>query len=264
MPASETMRCTWPEFAAVLLSRELRDGETGSPGGSRSEIPLAAARLAQLTHAPNLSIITSAVGFVANITDKPWAPLCRSTMDWRNIACGTEAVMASSGVFHTRRDWFFAGALQVDGYGNINLNRVRLEDGSELRGPGAAGLAYSASMARRYFIYMHEHSTRSFVKTLDYRTAIGWGDGPGSREELRLRGGGPALVVSPRAVMDFDESSKRLRLRSLHPGQTRDEVLANTGCELLVTEPIIQTPVPTVRELELLRAQVDRDGVLRN
>ncbi|WP_204279348.1 hypothetical protein, partial [Enterobacter asburiae] len=62
---------SWPELAAVVLSRELRDGEVGSPGGSRSEIPLAAARLAQLTHAPNLAIITSAAGFVANMVGKP-------------------------------------------------------------------------------------------------------------------------------------------------------------------------------------------------
>ncbi|MGD9942161.1 MAG: CoA-transferase [Burkholderiaceae bacterium] len=255
--------CAWPEFAAVVLSRELRDGEIGSPGGSRSEIPLAAARLAQLTHAPNLSVITSAVGFVANITGKPWSPLCHSTMDWRNIYAGTEAVMASSGVFHTRRDWFFAGALQVDGFGNINLNRVRLPDGSEMFGPGAAGLAYSATMAKRYFIYMHEHSRRSFVERLDYRTAIGWGEGPGSREKLRLRGGGPALVVSPRATMDFDESTRQLRLRSVHPGQTTEEVLANTGCKLIVPASVPQTPPPTSGELELLRQQIDRHGVLR-
>ncbi len=255
---------SWPEFAAVILSRELGDGEVGSPGGSRSEIPLAAARLAQLTHAPNLSIITSAVGFIANISGKPWSPLCHSTMDWRNIYAGTEAVMASSGVFHTRRDWFFAGALQVDGFGNINLSRVKQKDGSEMRGPGAAGLAYSASMAKRYFITMHEHSRRAFVERLDYLTAVGWGEGPGSREKLQLRGGGPALVVSPRAVMDFDETTRRLRLRSLHPGQALDEVLANTGCELVVPAQVPTTPTPTARELGLLRERVDRDGVLRH
>jgi glutaconate CoA-transferase subunit B len=103
---------SWPELAAVVLSRGLGDGEVGSPGGSRSEIPLAAARLAQLTHAPNLAIITSAAGFVANMVDKPWSPLFPSTMDWRNVYAGTEAVLPSSGVFHTRRDWFFAVALQ--------------------------------------------------------------------------------------------------------------------------------------------------------
>ena len=254
---------SWGEFAAVVLSRELRDGEVGSPGGSRSEIPLAAARLAQLTHAPNLAIITSAVGFVANMVDKPWSPLFHSTMDWRNVYAGTEAVLASSGVFHTVRDWFFAGALQVDKYGNINLSRVLLKDGSEMRGPGAAGLAYSASMARRFFIYMHEHTRRSFVERLDYRTAIGFGDGPGSRESLGLRGGGPALVISPRGLMDFDEASCRLRLRSVHPGHSVEELLEHTGCPLIVPDRVPVTPAPTDEELATLRARVDRGGVLR-
>lgn len=254
---------SWPELAAIVLSRELGDHEVGSPGGSRSEIPLAAARLAQLTHAPNLSIITSAVGFVGNLVGKPPSALCHSTMDWRNIYAGTEAVMSSSGVFHTRRDWFFAGALQVDAYGNINLNVVRLPDGRTMRGPGAAGLAYSATMARRYFIYMHEHSTRSFVSQLDYRTAVGYGDGPGSREQLALRGGGPALVLSPRGVMDFDPGTLRMRVRSVHPGHELAELLGNTGFELVVPANVPQTPPPSSVELSVLRSQVDVAGVLR-
>jgi glutaconate CoA-transferase subunit B len=254
---------SWPELAAVVLSRELRDGEVGSPGGSRSEIPLAAARLAQLTHAPNLAIITSAAGFVANMVGKPWSPLFSSTMDWRNVYAGTEAVLPSSGVFHTRRDWFFAGALQVDTYGNINLSAIRMKDGTEMRGPGAAGLAYSSTMARRYFIYMHEHSRRSFVPQLDYRTAIGFGDGPGSRKRLGLRGGGPALVISPRGVMDFDEATRRLRLLSVHPGHSVEELVENTGCALMVPAAVPETRAPSQRELDVLRHQVDVGGVLR-
>ena len=254
-------KCSWAEFAAVVLSRELKDGEVGSPGGSRSEIPVAAARLAQLTHAPNLTIITSAVGFVANVNGKTPAPLCGSTMDWRNYYAGTEAILGAS-VFQSRRDWFFASGLQVDGYGNLNLNRVRLPDGQEFRGPGGAGLSYASSMARRFFIYMHEHSKRSFVKQLDFTTAIGWGNGPGTRGEYKLRGGGPALVLSPRAVMDFEPDTRRLRLRSIHRGQTIDQVLSSTGCELVVPSSVPQTPMPSDSELRILRDRVDISGVL--
>ncbi|MET4577464.1 CoA-transferase [Ottowia thiooxydans] len=264
MQEVEHQQWSWGELAAIVLSRELRDGEVGSPGGSRSEIPLAAARLAQLMHAPNLSIITSAVGFVASLVDKPWSPLFHSTMDYRNLYAGTEAVMASSGVFHTRRDWFFAGAMQVDGYGNINLSTVMLKDGTAMRGPGAAGLAYSSAMAKRFFIYMHEHSPRSFVKKLDYMTAIGHGSGPNSREKLALRGGGPALVISPRGVMDFDEQTLRLRLRSVHPGQSLAELVDQTGCDLIVPRQVPFTAPPTDMELDMLRQRVDRGGVLRH
>jgi glutaconate CoA-transferase subunit B len=119
-------------------------------------------------------------------------------------------------------------------------------------------------MASRYFIYMHEHTTRSFVSRLDYRTAIGYGEGPGSREQLGLRGGGPALVISPRGVMDFEPQTLRLRLRSVHPGQQLADLLANTGCELVVPPSVPVTQPPSATELEILRTQVDRGGVLRH
>ena len=254
----------WPELAAIVLSRELKDGEVGSPGGARSEIPLAAARLAQLTHAPNLAIITSAVGYVANMVGKPWAPLHHSTTDYRNIHAGAEAVLHFMSIFRTKRDWFFAGGLQVDGYGNINMTAIGDLARPKLIGPGAAGLSYASSMASRYFIYIQEHTTRAFVEKLDYVTAVGYGDGPGARERLGLRGGGPALVISPLALMDFDEETLRLRLKSVHPGHTVDEVIENTGVRLVVPSNVAHTAAPTERELATLRNHVDREGVLRD
>lgn len=256
--------CAWPELAAVVLARELRDGEVGSPGGARSEIPLAAARLAQLTHAPNLAIITSAVGYVANMVDKPWSPLHHSTTDYRNVYAGTEAVLHFMSIFRTRRDWFFAGGLQVDAFGNINMTAIGDLAKPRLRGPGAAGLAYAASMATRYFIYLQEHTPRSFVEKLDYVTAMGYGDGPGARKRLGLRGGGPALVISPLAVLDFDEGTCRMRLKSVHPGHTVEEVVANTGLRLIVPSSVPLTTGPSAAELATLRTRVDRDGVLRD
>lgn len=254
----------WPELAAVVLSRELRDGEIGSPGGARSEIPLAAARLAQLTHAPNLAIITSAVGYVANMVGKPWAPLFHSTTDYRNIYAGAEAVLHFMSIFRTQRDWFFAGGLQVDGFGNINMTAIGDLARPKLIGPGAAGLAYASAMSNRYFIYMQEHTTRSFVEKLDYVTAVGYGDGPGARERLGLRGGGPELVISPLAVMDFEPATRRMRLKSVHPGHSVEDVVANTGMRLVVPKDVPTTVPPSERELATLRSHVDREGVLRD
>jgi glutaconate CoA-transferase subunit B len=254
--------CAWPEFAAVVLSRELRDGEVGSPGGARSEIPLAAARLAQLSHAPNLALITSAVGFAINATGKRWGPLCHSTTDYRNIHAGAEAVLHFLSIFRTRRDWFFAGGLQVDTYGNLNLTAIGDIRAPKLHGPGAAGLAFAGSCATRYFIYIQEHSKRSIVDKVDYVTSMGYGAGPGDRERLGLRGGGPALVITPMALFDFCEGTRRMRLKSFHAPYTVEDVVANTGAAIIVPDDVRPTPPPTERELHLLRTQVDRDGVL--
>ena len=258
-----TMDIAWPELAAVVLSRELRDGEVGSPGGARSEIPLAAARLAQLTHAPNLAVVTSAVGYVTNAIGKPWGPLCQSTTDYRNIHAGAEAVLPLLSVFRTKRDWFFAGGLQVDTFGNLNLTAVGDIKAPTLRGPGGAGLAYAGSCASRYFIYMQQHSRRSIVDKVDVVTSIGYGAGPDDRKRLGLRGGGPALVITPMAVFDFCETSRRLRLKSVHPPHTLEEVLDNTAARIIVPETVPATTLPSERELSVLREEVDRNGTLR-
>ncbi|MFC4271265.1 hypothetical protein GQF03_12735 [Sneathiella chungangensis] len=260
----ESSPVAWPELAAYVLSKELGDGEIGSPGGARSEIPLAAARLAQLTHAPNLMIITSAAGFVANSVGKAPAPLFHSTMDYRNIYAGTETVLNFMSVFYTPRDWFFAGGLQVDSFGNLNMTAIGDIKAPKLKGPGGAGLSYASSVARRYFIYMQQHSKLSFVNKLDYVTAMGYGSGPGDREALGLVGGGPALVFSPMAAMDFCATTKRMRLRSVHPGHTVEEVLDNTGAEIIVPEEVPTTALPDAETLEILRSRVDPSGVLRN
>ena len=258
-----TMDIAWPELAAVVLSRELRDGEVGSPGGARSEIPLAAARLAQLTHAPNLAVVTSAVGYVTNAIGKPWGPLCQSTTDYRNIHAGAEAVLPLLSVFRTKRDWFFAGGLQVDTFGNLNLTAVGDIKVPTLRGPGGAGLADAGSCASRYCIYMQQHSRRSIVDKVDVVTSIGYGAGPDDRKRLGLRGGGPALVITPMAVFDFCETSRRLRLKSIHPPHTLEDVLDNTAARIIVPETVPATTLPSERELSVLREEVDRNGTLR-
>ncbi len=254
----------WPELAAAVLSRELRDGEVGSPGGARAEIPLAAARLAQLTHAPNLTIITSAAGFIANVNDKRRSPLCPLTTDYRNIYAGTEAVVAFQGIFHSKRDWFFAGGMQVDTYGNLNLTAIGDIRAPKLHGPGAAGLAYCAGVSKRYFIYLQQHTRRSVVKKVDHLTAYGFGTGGNDRERMKFRGGGPTMVISPLALMDFCETTRRLRLKSIHPGVSLEQVRDETAADMIIPENVPFTPEPTATELMLLRNEVDREGVLRN
>lgn len=260
---SDPTALCWPELAAVVLSRELHNGEVGSPGGSRSEIPLAAARLAQLLHAPDLCIVASASGCILSTAGKPWSPMFASMTDYRIMHCGTEAVMPFSTLFWSRRDWFFAGGIEVDRFGNLNLSRVADDERVRLQGPGPAALPSATTHARRFYITMQEHSPRTFVERLSYRTAMGHGDGPGDRRRLGLPGGGPVLAVSPLAVMDFEPDSLRMRLKSVHAGVTLAQVVAATGFELVLPAEVPTTQAPTALELETLRMRIDREGVLR-
>src|ERR1043165_5706692 len=64
---------------AAAMARELRDGGLGVIGAN-SLIPMAGTRLAQLTHAPNATLIAGASGGVNSLLD----PLAPSSGDFVN------------------------------------------------------------------------------------------------------------------------------------------------------------------------------------
>ena len=55
-----------------------------------------------------------------------------------------------------------------------------------------------------------------------------------------------------------------MRLCSVHPGVTVEQVLENTGFEVIVPDNVPQTAVPTPEELWTLRERIDIEGMLRN
>ena len=59
------------------------------------------------------------------------------------------------------------------------------------------------------------------------------------------------------AVMDFEPESKRMRVISINPGFSFDDVQENCGFELLRSENIVETAPPTDQELDVLRNEVD-------
>jgi glutaconate CoA-transferase subunit B len=63
--------------------------------------------------------------------------------------------------------------------------------------------------------------------------------------------------------MGYDEQSRRMKLLSLNPGVTVEQVVENTGFELLMADEITQNDPPTEEELRILRTEVDPDGLYR-
>ena len=70
------------------------------------------------------------------------------------------------------------------------------------------------------------------------------------------------LVISNLAVYDFETPDKRMRLQSIHPGVTVDQVVENTGFELVIEGDVPETRMPTADELALIRDKIDPKGVL--
>ena len=62
-------------------------------------------------------------------------------------------------------------------------------------------------------------------------------------------------------MLDFDTPDHRMRIRSVHPGVTVDEVQAATGFELVVPDDVPTSRLPTPDELELIDTVIDPAGL---
>lgn len=248
------------ELMACVMARNLKDGEVAVMGAV-SMIPMSACRMAQLTHAPNLYYISGGSGAINPHLD----PLVYSSCDDANLR--SDAALALPDVIllegHGKRfDVFYAGGLQIDKYGNCNLICIGDWDKPALRGPGTVGLPF-LPRAGRVVIYTTSHNARTLIEKVDFNSGPGFLDGSKSLAERGLPGNGPALVVTPLCVMDFDEDTKVMRLKSLHPGITLEQVVENTGFQLVIPENISITQEPTEIELTNLR-KVDPKGIVKS
>lgn len=214
--------------------------------------PSTASNLARRLHAPDLSLVYESGTIGARPRTLPLS------IGDGELADTADAVVSVPEVFNYwlqagRIDVGFLAAAQLDRYANINTTVIGGDyRRPKIRLPGAGGAPEIAASCREVFI-MVKHSRRTFVEKVDFVTSVGYGDGPGSRERLGLRGRGPVLVVTDLGVLEPDPASCELTLTRLHPGVTVDEVRAATGWELALAEPVGVTEPPTSRELDLLR-----------
>ena len=59
-------------------------------------------------------------------------------------------------------------------------------------------------------------------------------------------------IITNLCILDFDGPDRQIRIRSLHPGVSVDDVVGNTGFPLCVPNEIPVTPEPSEAQLALL------------
>lgn len=243
------------EIMAAAGAREIRDGEVVVVGIG---LPWVACALAKRTHAPKMTFLLEIGVMNAQPKDTPVG-----VADPRNFYRATtwtsfRDVMGMSlqgGVV----DVGFLGALEIDGFGNLNTTLLKDESGNIRYFNGSAGGNDTASLAKRVIVIMR-HNRRKLRHVLAHLTSPGFAGGR-SRRELSLRGGGPYRLVTDSAVIGFDPQTHAATLVSMHPAARLEDVLENTGFPLKVPKDLPLTPLPSPEEVRLLRDEIDPNGI---
>ncbi|MFF1374789.1 CoA-transferase subunit beta [Streptomyces sp. NPDC058308] len=247
--ATTTAAATRAEYCVIACAEAWRgDGEIlASPMGT---IPSVAARLAKLTFSPDLLLTDGealligdipAIGSVSAVTEG-WLPYRR------------HLTMVMGGRRHV-----MMGASQIDRFGNQNISCIGDWARPERQLLGVRGAPVN-TLNNPVSYWIPRHSTRVFVEKVDMISGVGYDSaaaaGPSATRFHDLR-----RVVSDLGVFDFGAPDHAMRLVSLHPGVTLDQVREATAFALAVPDDVPHTREPTAEELRLIRDVVDPRGL---
>jgi acyl CoA:acetate/3-ketoacid CoA transferase beta subunit len=230
--------------AAAIADAFKDDGEIfASPMGT---LPMLGVRLARLTSNPDLVISDGESLFLAGTPPlfakadvvEGWIPF-RKVFDV--VAYGKRHVMM--------------GATQVDRHGNQNISAIGDFDRPKRQLLGSRG-APGNTVNNRTSYWVPKHSSRVFVERVDVVSGVG---------PALARQAGPAAarfndihrIVTNLAVLDVRGEGDTVRLLSVHPGVSVEEVRDATGFELAVVGDVPETRLPTTEELVLIREVLD-------
>jgi glutaconate CoA-transferase subunit B len=247
---------TADDMMTVAAARTLTDGAACFVGIG---LPSTAANLARRMHAPNLVLIYES----GTIGAKP-AVLPLSIGDGE-LAETADTVVSVPEVFNYwlqpgRIDVGFLGAAQIDRHANINTTIIGGDyDHPRVRLPGAGGAPEIAASCGEVVVIVRQ-SLRTFVERVEFVTSVGYGNGPGDRERLGLRGRGPVKVITDLGVLEPDPVTCELTLTHIHPGVDPPQARAATGWPLRIAADLHVTSPPTAPELRALRLLVPAKG----
>jgi glutaconate CoA-transferase subunit B len=244
------------ELMICIASRELEDGASVGVG---TGVPCAAVMLAQKLHAPNLMVMFEAGGVAPRLPEMPIS-VGDSRTFWQAImASGMCDIMETC--CRGTVDYTFLGGAQIDMYGNLNSTMIGTDHNKpKVRFPGSGGANDFASFCWKMMVITPQNKKR-FVEKCDYVTTPGWLEGGDSRAKSGLpAGAGPYKIVTDMATMDFESESKRMRIISVNPRYSINDIQDNCGFELLIADNVIDTKPPTDEELRILREEVDPNG----
>ena len=246
------------EMMIVAAARELAGRHVCFVGVG---LPNIAVNLAKLTVATDLELVYEAGVFGARPARLPLS-IGDPTIVTRATAVTSMFELFGFYLQGGLIDVGFLGAAQIDRFGNINSTVIGDYAHPTTRLPGSGGACEIAINAREVFVIMRQ-SRRSFVQRIDFRTSpgnLGGADGARIRREQGWLGAGPSVVITDLGVYHFDAGGV-MRLDSLHPGVTLEDVQGKMAWLPAVADRLIETAPPTAEELRLVRDVLDTEGI---
>jgi acyl CoA:acetate/3-ketoacid CoA transferase beta subunit len=242
---------TRAEYCAVAIADTFAgDGEIlVSPIGL---LPQIGARLAKATSAPDLLMTDGVAPLVANVLpvsgdDRP-APVVEGWLPYRKVF----------ELLWWGRRHVMMGATQIDRFGNQNIACIGPHEKPKAMLLGMRG-APGNTISHPTSYWVPNHSTKTFVPKVDVVSGLGY-DRAAALGRHAARFHDVRRVVSNLGVFDFATPDHRMRVASLHPGVTRDELIAATGFELAIAADVPATRAPSGEELRWLRELIDPEG----
>jgi glutaconate CoA-transferase subunit B len=246
------------EMMIVVAARVLKGARTVFVGVG---LPNIACNLARHTVAPDMELIYESGVYGARPERLPLS------IGDPTLVSGALSVVSMADLFglYLQRglvEIALLGGAQVDRYGNLNSTVIGDYAKPKTRLPGSGGACEIATNAQRTFMIMRL-KRRAFVEKLDFVTSPGHLTGGDSRAKLGLPGGGPELMITDKAILNFDNSLREMQLSVLYPGVAVNDVQAEVGWPLRLAEKIEEVAAPSLEELRLIREELDPNGMYR-
>ncbi len=243
---------TLAELMIVAAAEAWRgDGEMLASG--IGIVPRLGAGLAKLTHSPDLMMTDSETFLVEEpIPVGPRGDYVPKYSGYLSFSRVFECVWGG-------RRHAMIGPSQIDRWGQTNLSSIGDYIKPKSAILGVRGLpGNSINHANSFFV--PNHGTRVFVGgEVDMVSGVGYNPerwGPGMKQDfLDLR-----LIVTDLCVMDFGGANHAIRVTSLHPGISFDQVQTATGFALQAAPEVGTTSLPTADQLAIIR-RLDPHGL---
>lgn len=252
------MEYTPSELMIINASRALQGSRVVFVGVG---LPNIACNLARRSHSPDIELVYESGVFGAHPARLPLS------IGDPTLVSGATSVTSMADLFMYYLqgglvDAALLGGAQIDRFGNLNTTVINDYAKPKVRLPGSGGACEIAINAKKIFMIMRLKG-RAFVEKLDFLTSPGHLEGGNARQRAGLPGKGPAFVITDRALFDFANPGHEMTLVEIAPGETVDSIQADIAWPLRVSPTLKEMTPPQPTELEIIRQQLDPEGMYR-